>query len=139
MLYRSAIPQLVACSKTEKLAKNRFCYFECRKSSWLQGILLLFPFKLRCLKLCFFNVAETLLQNKLNSDVARFTIPPTNQTCLPTNQVLAGCKKLLQKVTVVLLFATRSVDISHFTGPRCDSRVWRDFRVILSNQNLGFT
>ena len=136
MLYRSAIPQLVACSKTEKLAKNRVCYFKCRKSSWLQGILLLFPFKLRCLKLCFFNVAETLLQNKLNSDVARFTIPPTNQTCLPTNQVAKSCSR---RQTVFLLFATRSVDISHFTGPRCNSRVWRDFRVILSNQNLGFT
>ena len=136
MLYRSAIPQLVACSKTEKLAKNRFCYFECRKSSWLQGILLLFPFKLRCLKPCFFNVAETLPQNKLNSDVARFTIPPTNQTCLPTNQVAKSCSR---RQTVFLLFATRSVDISHFTGPRCNSRVWRDFRVILSNQNLGFT
>ena len=136
MLYRSAIPQLVACSKTEKLAKNRVCYFKCRKSSWLQGILLLFPFKLRCLKLCFFNVAETLPQNKLNSDVARFTIPPTNQTCLPTNQVAKSCSR---RQTVFLLFATRSVDISHFTGPRCNSRVWRDFRVILSNQNLGFT
>ena len=38
---------------------------------------------------------ETLLQNKLNSDVARFT---TNQTCLANNQAVKGCEKLLQKV-----------------------------------------
>ena len=33
-----------------------------------------------------------LQQNEINSDVARF--PPTNQTCLVTNQVVAGCRKL---------------------------------------------
>ena len=37
-----------------------------------------------------------LLQNELNSDVARFTTHV--QTCLETNQVVAGCEKLLQNI-----------------------------------------
>ena len=36
------------------------------------------------------------LQNELKSDVARFTTHV--QTCLATNQVVAGCENLLQKV-----------------------------------------
>ena len=27
-----------------------------------------------------------------------YVLPPTNQTCLATNQLVAGCEKLLQKV-----------------------------------------
>ena len=52
----------------------------------------------------------TLLQNELNSDVARFISHV--QTCPATNSVVAGCKNLLQKVgntTVVLLFKTQPV------------------------------
>ena len=37
-----------------------------------------------------------MLQNKLKNDVARFT--NNESTCLATNQVDAGCEKLLQKV-----------------------------------------
>ena len=41
-------------------------------------------------------------------------LPPTNQTCLATNQVVAGCEKLLQKVESRILpaqgkFALRQV------------------------------
>ena len=39
---------------------------------------------------------ETLLQNELKSDLARFTTHV--QTCLATNQDVAGCENLLQKV-----------------------------------------
>ena len=38
----------------------------------------------------------TLLQNKLNSNVVHFTAH--FQTCLGTNQVVAVCEELLQKV-----------------------------------------
>ena len=34
---------------------------------------------------------------------------PTNQTCLATNKIIAGCEKLLQKV--VLPFATKSANL----------------------------
>ena len=33
------------------------------------------------------------------------------QTCLATNQIVAGCKKLFQNVDIVLLFATKSVRV----------------------------
>ena len=43
-------------------------------------------------------------------------LPPTNQTCLRTNQVVAGFKKMLQKVDSNS--ATKSVQVARFTGPR---------------------
>ena len=52
------------------------------------------------------------LQNELNSDVARFISHELD--CLATNQVAVGCRKL----RVVLLFATKSVHVLCFTGPR---------------------
>ena len=45
-------------------------------------------------------------------------LPTTNKTCLATNQVDAGCEKLLQKVgRGFFLFVTKSVNVAHFTGP----------------------
>ena len=62
----------------------------------------------------------------------------TNQTRLRTNQVVAGFKKMLQKVESNS--ATKSVQVARFTGPRQpNSRVWRDSRVILTNQTSVFT
>ena len=45
-------------------------------------------------------------------------LPPTNQTYLATNQLAAGCKKLLQKVESKFTFVTKSVHVACFTGPR---------------------
>ena len=59
---------------------------------------------------------ETLLQNELKSDVARFTTHV--QTCLATNQDVAGCENLLQKVERSSTFATHSVHFARFSGPR---------------------
>ena len=39
---------------------------------------------------------QLILPNELNDDVGRFTTH--HQTCLVTNQVIAGCEKLLLKV-----------------------------------------
>ena len=60
----------------------------------------------------------TLLQNKLKSRVVHFAA--LFQSCLPTNQVVTVCEELLQKVesTVVVLFATKSLLVACFTGPR---------------------
>ena len=60
-------------------------------------------------------------------------LPPTNQTCLTTNQVVAGFKKLLQKL---------EGNSRTKSGPRetCFvASVWRDSRVILTNQTSVFT
>ena len=52
----------------------------------------------------------------MNSDVAHFT---THQsTCLVTNQVAAGCEKLLQTVEIRSTFVIKSVHDVHFTDPR---------------------
>ena len=67
-------------------------------------------------------------------------LPPTNQTCLTTNQIVAGFKKLLQKLEGNS--RTKSVQVARFTGPRetCFvASVWRDSRVILTNQTSVFT
>ena len=124
-LYRSQLHavKLRNLLKTDSVTSM---FLKCRKSSWLQGIVLLFPFKLRCLKPCFFNVPETLLQNKLNSDVARFTIPPTNQTCLPTNQVVSGCEKLLQKVKGSFTFCNKTCRYCAFQRPKINLRLAQD-------------
>ena len=51
-------------------------------------------------------------KNELNSDSAQV------QTCLATNQVFAGCEKLLQNVESSSIFATKSVHVARFTDPR---------------------
>ena len=66
-------------------------------------------------------------------------LPPSNQTCLVTNQLVAGCEKLLQRRDCNSTFATKSVHVARFTDPRRNSRVWRDSRVILANQTSVFT
>ena len=48
-----------------------------------------------------------LVLQELKSDVASLTTH--GQTCLATNQVVAGCEKLLQKVESNSTFATKSV------------------------------
>ena len=58
----------------------------------------------------FCNIAE----NELKTVVACFTTRV--QTYLATNQVLDGCKYLLQKVRVVLLFETTSVHVARFNS-----------------------
>ena len=44
-------------------------------------------------------------------------LPPTNQTCLATIQVVAGWeKKLLRKAESSILFATKPLYVARFTG-----------------------
>ena len=57
---------------------------------------------------------DIMLQNELNNNTAHFTTH--NQTCLATNQAVAGCKKVLQEVD--LFFVTKSVHVARFTSPR---------------------
>ena len=45
--------------------------------------------------LCYQLILQTLRQNEVKSNVARFSHV---QTSLATNQVVSGCKNLLQKV-----------------------------------------
>ena len=45
-------------------------------------------------------------------------LPPTNQTCLGTNQVVAGYEKFLQKIESFSSFATECVYVARFTGPK---------------------
>ena len=46
-------------------------------------------------------------------------LPPTNQTCLATNQVDAGCEKLLQNVESGSFFKKKkSVHVVRFTGTK---------------------
>ena len=74
----------------------------------------------------------TLLQNQLNSHVARFTSHKSN--CLEPNQVDAVCEKLVRKGESSYYFLQQNV--TRFTGPRqtcfaasdlsrvlCDSRI----------------
>ena len=93
-----------------------------------------------------FNQFQLVLQHCCETSskaVLRCVLPPTNhQTCLATNHVVAGCANLLQEVKrVVLLFTTKFVHVARFTGllqtflAASDvTPVWRDSRVILSNQ-----
>ena len=61
--------------------------------------------------------SATFLQKELNGDVRHSTTRV--QTCLATNQVVvAGYKKLLQKVESSSTFSTKSEHVAHFTGPR---------------------
>ena len=78
------------------------------------------------------------LQNELKSDVARFTTHI--QTCLATNQVVAGCENLLQKVESSSTFWNKTYTCCAFYRPRTNlscskwrnSCVWRDFYPIRS-------
>ena len=68
---------------------------------------------------------ETLLQNEFKSDVARYTTHV--QTGLSTNQVVSGCKKLLQKVegsfTLCNNISTRCTFYRPSWGPFLESPV----------------
>ena len=57
-----------------------------------------------------------LLQNELKSSVACVTT--YIQTCLATNQVVAGCEKLLQKGESSCTFYNKICTCCVFTGPR---------------------
>ena len=78
----------------------------------------------------------TLLQIELNSDDAR--LRSTSQTCLATNQVVADCETLLQTVESSSTFCYKIRACYGFNRTNL-SRVWRDSRVILSNQKTVFT
>ena len=45
-------------------------------------------------------------------------LPPMNQTCLATNQIVAVSKCCCRKHRAVLLFETKYVHVARFTGPR---------------------
>ena len=93
-----------------------------------------------------FNQVQLVLQHCCETSskavLRRVLLPMNHQTCLATNHVVAGCENLLQEVKrVVLLFATKFEHVARFTGllQTCLAAsdvtpVWRDSRVILSNQ-----
>ena len=76
---------------------------------------------------------------------ARFTTHV--QTSLATNQIVAGCENLLQKVESSSTFCNKLCKCCAFYGLKANlfcsnwrnSSVWRDSRVILSNQKSVFT
>ena len=80
--------------------------------------------------------------NKLKSVVARFTTQI--QMCLTTNQVVAGCKTLLQKLEssspfcnkIYTCWAVQRPKANFFSNKWDNFRVYCDFRVILTNQKL---
>ena len=69
------------------------------------------------------------------------------QTCLATNQLVAGCTNLLQKVESSSFFCDKICTCWVFYQPKANlfcskwrnSHVWRDSCVILSNQKFEFT
>ena len=69
------------------------------------------------------------------------------QTYLATNQLIAGCTNLLQKVESSSFFCNKICTCCVFYQPKanlfcckwCNSHVWHDSRVILSNQKFEFT
>ena len=64
----------------------------------------------------------------------------TSQTCLATNQLVAGWETLLQTVESSSTFCSKLRACCGFNRPQTNlSRVWRDSRVILSNQKTVFT
>ena len=68
-------------------------------------------------------------------------LPPTNQTCPATNEVVAGWEKLLQKVETTSTFCSKllyMLRVSLAQGKLVLRLAWRDFRVILSNQKSVF-
>ena len=74
-------------------------------------------------------------------------LPPMNQTCLVTNQVVAGCKTLLQKVERNSTFSKKistccafyRLKANLFCGKWWESSVRLDSCVILHNQKSVFT
>ena len=93
--------------------------------------------------LCYQLFLQTLLQNEVKSNVARFSHV---QTCLATNQVVSGCKNLLQKVESSSTFWNKIWACCSFYLPKANlfcskgrsSCIWRDSRVILYNQKSVF-
>ena len=63
----------------------------------------------------------TLLQNEFHWYVSRFA----TQTCPATNQVAAGCEKLLQNVESSYTFCNKLCTYCAFTGPRQNENVFR--------------
>lgn len=61
----------------------------------------------------------TLLQNILNSNVSHFTVH--FQTCLVTNQVVAVCEELLQKVESSGPFCNKICTCCTFYQPKTNS------------------
>ena len=45
-------------------------------------------------------------------------LPPSNQTCLAINQLVAGCEEMLQRSHCNSTFATKSVHVARCTDPR---------------------
>ena len=75
-------------------------------------------------------------------------LPPRNQIWINCNKPTGSCRlseKLWQTVETVLLFAIKSehVGCTHATffnySKWCNSHVWSDFHIILSNQKSVFT
>ena len=85
-----------------------------------------------------------LVLQELKSDVASFTTHV--QTCLATNQVFAGCEKLLQKVESNSTFCNKICLCCAFYRPNANlfcsklrnATVRRDSRTVLSNQKSVF-
>lgn len=70
-------------------------------------------------------------------------LPPTNQTCPATNEVVAGWEKLSQKVETTSTFCSK-LFMYMLRGLLAQGKLvlrhaWRDFRVILANQKSVFT
>ena len=78
----------------------------------------------------------TLLQNQLNSHVARFT--SHKSTCLEPNQVDAVCEKFLQKGDSST-FATKSVHVTRLTGPRQTCFAARDLSHVFCDSRIHTT
>ena len=67
-------------------------------------------------------------------------LPSTSQTCLATNQVVAGWETLLQTAESSSTFCNKIRACCGFYQPQTNLfRVWRDSRVSLSNQKTVFT
>ena len=52
---------------------------------------------------------------KMSSITVLHVLPPTNQTCLAKNEVVAGCKELINEQ--LYCFATKSIKVSRFIDP----------------------
>ena len=52
---------------------------------------------------------------KMSSITVLHVLPPTNQTCLVKNEVVAGCKELINEQ--FYCFATKSIKVSRFINP----------------------
>lgn len=116
---RSAILQLVTMHavKLSRLLKTASVTSMCLRYRNPHG------YKRFCSSSRLSYVPETLLQTKLNDDVTHFTIPPTNQTCLPMNQVVSGCETLLQKVKSSFTFCNKTCRYCAFYRPKISLRL----------------